>query len=85
MRFSFPHSYVFHGGHVRVEDGEAAEGMCVVEFSDGVAMIGEWHPDGDDIVLAVPAYCTAKGTDVEARRWRLTQNEDGHWISHRHR
>ena len=31
MRFSFPHSHAFPGGEVRVEDAEAAQGMCVVE------------------------------------------------------
>ncbi|WP_432349939.1 hypothetical protein WMC41_30990 (plasmid) [Shinella yambaruensis] len=46
MRFSFPHGHAFPGGQVRVEDAEATEGMCVVEFGDGIAMIGEWHPDG---------------------------------------
>ncbi len=83
MRFSFPHSHAFPGGEVRVEDAEAAEGMCVVEFGDGIAMIGEWHPDGDDIHLSVPAYRTARGTDVEARRWRLVKDKVGSWRSRR--
>ena len=60
MRFSFAHSHAFQGSRLAVEDAEMSEGMCVVEFGDGVAMIGEWHPDGGDIHLAVPAYRTAK-------------------------
>ncbi|WP_313526236.1 hypothetical protein [Shinella sp.] len=47
MRFAFPHSHAFPGGEVRIEDAEATEGKCVVEFGDGVAMLGDWHPDGD--------------------------------------
>ncbi len=81
MRFSFPHSHAFPGGRVRVEDADAAEGMCVVEFWDGVAMIGEWHPDGDDIHLAIPAYRTAKETDIDARSWQLVRGQDGQWRS----
>ncbi len=83
MRFSFPHSHAFPGGEVRVEDAEAAEGMCVVEFGDGIAMIGEWHPDGDHVRLSIPAYRTARGTDVDARRWRLVRDNAGSWRTRR--
>lgn len=83
MRFSFTHSHAFPGGRLTVEDAEATEGTCVVEFSDGSAMIGEWHPDGDDILLRIPAYRTAKGTDVDAQSWRLVLNKDGEWRSQR--
>lgn len=83
MRFSFTHSHAFPGGCLTIEDAEATEGMCVVEFGDGVATIGEWHPDGNGINLAIPAYRTAKGTDVDARRWRLIQSQDGSWRSYR--
>ncbi|MCM5689767.1 hypothetical protein M8037_13305 [Sinorhizobium meliloti] len=74
MRFSFTHSHAFQGGRLTIEDAEATEGSCVVEFSDGSAMIGEWHPDGADILLKIPAYRTAKGTDVAAQSWRIVQN-----------
>lgn len=83
MRFSFAYSHAFPGGQVRIEDAEATEGMCVVEFGDGIAMIGEWHPDSDDILLKIPAYRTAKGTDVEARHWRLVRGTEGRWRSQR--
>ena len=48
MHFSFPQSHAFPGGAVRVEDAKAGEGMCVVEFGDGLTVIGEWHPDRDE-------------------------------------
>lgn len=51
--------------------------MCVVEFGNGIAMIGEWHLEGDDIHLSVTCYRTVKGTDVEARLWRLAPDKDG--------
>lgn len=83
MRFSFPHSHAFSGGEVRIEDAEATEGKCVVEFGDGVVMIGDWHPDVDAVVLDVPAYRTARGTEVDARRWRLVLDQQGRWRSKR--
>ena len=83
MRFSFPHSHAFQGGRLTIEDAEMSEVSCVVEFGDGVAMIGEWHSEGEDIHLTIPAYRTAKGTDVDARRWRLICDENGLWRSYR--
>jgi hypothetical protein len=79
MRFSFPHSHAFPGGEVRVEDAEAAEGMCVVEFGDGIAMIGEWHPDGRTFIfpfrpIARPA---ARMSMRAARGWSGTRLEPG--------
>lgn len=81
MRFTFTHSHVFPGSRVAIEDAEATEGMCVVEFADGVALIGEWHPDGDDVDLTIPAYRTAKGTSIDARTWRMVRDQDGRWRS----
>lgn len=81
MRFSFPHSHAFPGAELRIEDAEATEGKCVVEFGDGMVVIGDWHSDHRPIVLDVPAYRTARGTDVDARRWRLVQDQQGRWRS----
>jgi hypothetical protein len=83
MRFTFPHRHAFQGSRLTIEDAEMSEGMCVVEFGDGVAMIGEWHPDGDNINLTVPAYRTAKGTDIDALSWRLVRDQDGQWRARR--
>ncbi|WP_121062081.1 hypothetical protein [Chachezhania antarctica] len=79
MRFAFPHSHAFRGGRVTVEDDGGAPPACLVEFSDGVTVMGEFRHDGPDIVLDVPAYRTSKGTDVGARRWRLSRSEAGVW------
>lgn len=84
MRFSFPHSHAFQGGRLQIDDAETGEGTCMVAFGDGVEIIGEWQPDGDDILLDIPAYRTARGTDVSARSWRLAQGRDGRWRSRRH-
>ncbi|WP_102224911.1 hypothetical protein [Acidimangrovimonas sediminis] len=79
MRFTFPHSHAFPRGQVGVEEDGAAPPGALVEFGDGITLIGDWRTEGDDIVLSVPRYQTAKGTTVEARRWRLTRNAQGVW------
>lgn len=45
--------------------------MCVVEFGDGIAMIGEWRLNGGDIRLVAPSYRAAKGTYIDTRSWQL--------------
>lgn len=79
MRFTFSHSHAFPGCRVAIEEAGVAEGTGVIEFGDGVVLIGEWHPDGDAIRLSIPAHRTAKGTDIAAQDWRLTRGGDGLW------
>jgi len=83
MRFSFPHSHAFEGGRVIVDDDDAAEGPCSVEFADGVTVIGAVRKDGDMLMLEVPTYRTARNTDVIGRRWRIERAGDGVWRSRR--
>jgi hypothetical protein len=83
MRFPFPHSHAFRGGRVIVDEDARAGPECLVEFGDGVTVISEWHAVGDAIQLSVPAYRTAKGTQVAARTWRLVRRKDGVWRSER--
>ncbi len=83
MRFKFPHSHAFPGGHVVVEDDAKAGPECLVEFGDGVIVIAEWRLASGAIHLSIPAYRTAKGTQVEARNWSLVQRKDGVWRSER--
>lgn len=83
MRFLFPHSHAFRKGRVTVEDDGKAGPDCLVEFGDGVTVIGEWQNDGDVIRLAVPDYRTARNTLVTARTWRLAKGQNGHWRSER--
>lgn len=79
MRVGFPHSHAFRGGRAIVDDDGMAE--CLVEFGDGVTIVGEWRRTGDAIDLEMPAYRTAKGTRIAARRWRLIRRKDGVWRS----
>jgi hypothetical protein len=79
MRFVFPHSHAFPRGRVTVEDDGSEGPDCLVEFGDGVTIIGRWQRDGEAIDLHVPAYRTSKGTRVAAHDWRLTQRKDGMW------
>lgn len=83
MRFFFSQSHAFPGGRVAVEETGAAAGTCIVEFGDGVTVIGEWHPADGGIRLDIPSYRTAKGTAVTARSWLLQQTGDGSWRSRR--
>lgn len=59
-----------------IEDADTNKGR-VVESGDSSAMIDEWHSDGEEMFLAIPAYRTVKGTDVNARHWRLVWSQDG--------
>ena len=83
MRFVFPHSHAFRGGHVVLDDDANAGPECLVEFGDGVTVIAECRRAGDAIHLSVPTYRTAKGTVVATRKWRLVQRHDGTWRSER--
>lgn len=81
MRFVFTHSHAFPRGTVVVEDGTESGSDAQVEFADGVTLIAEWWRDGENIILDIPSYQTAKGTMVGPRRWRLTRRSDGTWRS----
>lgn len=81
MRFLFPHSHAFAHGRVDVRDDGEAEPQGLVEFGDDTTIIAHWHRDEGAILLSVPAYRTAKGTDIAARAWRLVERKDGTWRS----
>lgn len=83
MRFVFPNSHAFRRGRVVVSDDHQAGAECLVEFGDGVTVIGVYHHDGDALHLSVPTYRTARGTQVVARSWRLSQGKDREWRSER--
>jgi len=77
MRFVFPHSHAFHRGRVVVRDETGTEPECVIEFADGVTVLGTWKPARDGIQLCVPAYRTAKGTQIPSKSWRIVQAKNG--------
>lgn len=83
MRFAFPYSHAFPRGRVTVSDDGEAGPECLVEFSDGVTVMGAWRREGEALRLSVPAYRTAKGTQVAARSWRIVRGKDGEWRSER--
>jgi hypothetical protein len=83
MRFVFPNSHAFPRGRVAVED-DGSDGLeCLVEFGDGVTVIGRWQRNDEMIDLHIPTYRTARDTQVAAHNWRLTQRKDGTWRSER--
>lgn len=79
MRFVFTHSHVFPGGRVVLADDSAAGTTCLVSFFDGTTVCGEWRREGPDILLDVPAYATAKGTEIDPHTWRLSLGGEGIW------
>ena len=81
MRFVFPHSHAFPGGRVTLHDDGAAPPVCMVSFADGTTVLGEWRREGADILLSVPAYSTAKGTEIDPHRWLLVMGGEGMWRS----
>lgn len=83
MRFVFPHSHAFPRGRVSLEDDGSDGPECLVEFGDGVTVIGRWQRSGEAIDLHVPTYRTARGTQVAAHDWHLNQRRDGMWRSER--
>lgn len=80
MRFTFTHSHAFPGGIAVIERNSESGGQ--VDFADGSAVDAEWWEDGEDLILDVPSYRTAKGHPIDARRWRLIQSADGTWRSY---
>lgn len=83
MRFLFPYSHAFDGGRLEIEDDGGIETRCPVEFSDGVVVLGEYASRGDHIRLVVPAYATARGTQVTSRIWHIARDRRGDWRSRR--
>ena len=64
MRFSFTHSHAFPGGLVIFEVDEASGPKCTIEFGDSIVAEAEWRPNGEDLILEIPAYRTPKGTAI---------------------
>lgn len=83
MRFVFTHSHAFPNGTVIVENDSGADGEGLVEFADGVNLSAQWWRDGEEVILDIPSYRTAKGTVIAAHRWRLARRSDGTWRSNR--
>lgn len=79
MLFKVAYSHLFPGAAVTVEDDGGQDGAGQIEFADGSAALARWRRDAGAITLDVPSYRTAKGTDVDARRWSLTLGEGGTW------
>ncbi|MFX5555276.1 hypothetical protein ABTE11_23620, partial [Acinetobacter baumannii] len=49
-----------------------AKGRGIAEFADGSVSLVDWSvAAGGELVAAVGAYRTARGTDIAATRWRL--------------
>lgn len=80
MKIRFPNSHAYPGGAVTVIEDDADDQICLVEFGDGAEAIGEIEPDGDGaMILKLPRRRTAKGTDIDAQRWRIVGSVAEGW------
>lgn len=59
-----------------VEPSEDGGAGALVEFDDGVVVLGDLDLQGDEALLTVPAYETARGTWIETKAWRLRRGEE---------
>jgi len=76
-RFSANNTHLYPGAHLRCldavgEDRLSAGDELLVEFSDGVLVIGQLlNVEAAAAILQMPRYETQRGTEVAARTWRL--------------
>ncbi|MBS7544113.1 hypothetical protein [Ancylobacter oerskovii] len=77
MKVLIGDSHCYPGCPVTMRD----EGKgTLLEFNDGTVALGDFHADGEEGVLAVPAYETARGRKIDAKTWRLGRvGDDGSW------
>ncbi len=81
-RYSANNTHLYPGALLRVPDdddrSEPSPGdEAVIEFSDGVIVNARWLEAGaDGLVLRMPAWRTERGTEVEARTWRITPGDE---------
>lgn len=76
LRLSFPYSHAFKGGQLTLADDGDPHGECIVEYGDGITVIGQVvDHDVAFYDVAVPEYMTAKGSIVVAHTWRIMQRD----------
>ena len=76
LRFSFPHSHAFNGGQLGVDDDGKSSTGCIIEFADGVTVIGGVSLAKDnEYEIIVPEYTTSKGNTVAAHRWHIIKRQ----------
>lgn len=81
-RFSANDSHLYPGALLRDLDASREARLSsgdelLVEFSDGVIARGRLLEVGTDaVVLQMPLYRTARGTEVQARTWRIVPGDE---------
>ena len=82
MRFRFSRSHPYPGAVVSVIDDPPQGSNCVIEFGDGVVIVAGARTDGDAHLLDIPAYRTARGSNVGPSEWRVARSPRGGWRAH---
>jgi hypothetical protein len=74
------HSHLYPGARLVSNSSQVirpSESELVLEFSDGAHTTAIWqNMDGNQILLMVSGYRTAKGHNIGAKAWRLELVED---------
>lgn len=83
MRFEFTHTHIYPGatadlsGSLPATDGETT---CLVELSDGVVLSTSCSVRGEEVLLSMPEYLTARGAKIPPKTWALRRDvETGAW------
>ena len=81
MRIVLFHTHAYPGCRLRAEPARfpTGEGEVIVEFSDGTVLAGRYRREIDEVVLSIPAYKTARGTSIVAKRWVLNSLGNDEW------
>lgn len=83
MRFEFTDTHIYPGATARLSgglpDGDV-EATCLVEMSDGVVLSTSCSVRGDEILLSMPEYLTARAAKIPAKAWALRRDQEtGAW------
>ncbi len=81
MRFNATHTHLYPGLRGTILDLATPDELhsdraCLVEFSDGAATTARISRLEDGWQLDADAYCTAAGTNIEPKSWRLEIDRD---------
>ncbi len=83
MRFEFTHTHIYPGATADLSGafpGTDGDTTCLVELSDGVVLSTSCSVRGQEVLLSMPEYLTARGAKIPAKTWALRRDvETGAW------
>lgn len=83
MRFEFSYTHIYPGATAILSGSLSqsnVETTCLVEMSDGVVLSTSCSVRGNEVLLSMPEYLTARGAKIPAKMWALRRDlETGAW------